>query len=238
MAVIVDHFAHTMRVHSVGAETVVVHVIPPGDRRTAARRDDLDALHHFPRVATSVIFPAVTIGQLLYVMLSDTTLEPVTVDDHDEPLFNFHVHKHRMVYGQLRTFTVVDDSVADKIYLGAPIYDESRKLLVSVVTTLRRPDRRYPITGIRAHDTVSGQLDFDDELVIQRMAPGMSLYGRRVLPYDQIKRHALECEAKRETFRNKPRAAVVTHGSGANIVITLVEGEFEMFRVRMNGSLA
>ncbi|AAR28784.1 p26 [Leucania separata nucleopolyhedrovirus] len=204
--------------------------------------DELDRLHHFPGVASTIVFPFVEIDQILYVMLSDLTLQRVHIvnDDH-EPLFNFHVYKNRVVYGQLRSFEAPDRNVANKIYVGAPIFsDASKRNVVSVVTArCALPDLRFPVSGVRSEGLVSGQIEIDGEYVIQRQRTAdTSVYGRKVATYADIKKFAIDCNVNKSAHRNEPRAFIVTEGDGNNtITIALVENQFEIFRVRMSGSL-
>ncbi|AXU41465.1 P26 [Alphabaculovirus altermyunipunctae] len=213
---------------------------PLSSTRVSPDDDELDRLHHFPGVATTLVFPFVDTDQVLYVLLSDLTLERVhIIDDAHEPLFNFHVHKNRVVYGQLRSFEAPDRNVASKIYVGAPIFnDASRSEIVSVVTArCALPDLRFPVTGVRSNGLVSGQVEIDGEYVIQKqITANTSVYGRMISTYDEIKKFAINCNKNKGLYRNEPRAFVVTEGNNT-ITIALVENQFEIFRVRMNGSL-
>ncbi|AIZ48696.1 p26b [Agrotis segetum nucleopolyhedrovirus B] len=155
---------------------------------------------------------------------------------------NFHTHKNRMIYGQLRTFAVDDFEIASQIYIGAPIYLNYK--LVSVVTC-RFDDYEaglvmFPVTGIRSRGLVSGQFNIDDRVIVQELRPNMSVYGRQQLPYDSahmsVKKFALSTNANRLAYRDLPRAVAVFHNE-REITMALVEGEFEVDRLRFDGPL-
>ncbi|ACH88673.1 p26-a [Helicoverpa armigera multiple nucleopolyhedrovirus] len=233
----VDHVAKTMQVHEVDGNRVNITVIPPN----SDTNDDesLSMYHHFPGVATQVLFPPVTSSDDLYVQLSDGVLYKTRAT---RVFTNFHSHKGRMVYGQLLTIAVDDFSIAGMIYVGAPIYRD--KKLVSVVTC-RYDDYDaqtvlFPVSGIRPRGLVSGQFNFDDRIIVQELRRGMSVYGREQLPYQSahmsVKQFALTTNNNKQAYRDLPRAIAVFHNAN-EITIALVEGQFEIDRVRFDGPL-
>lgn len=233
----VDHNAKTMQVHEVDGERVGIQVIPPN----SDTNDDesLSQWHHFPGVATQVLFPPVSSTDDLYVQLSDGVLYKTRAS---RVYTNFHSHKGRMVYGQLLTIAVDDFSIAALIYIGAPIYRDQK--LVSVVTC-RYDDYDsqtvlFPVSGIRPRGLVSGQFNFDDRIIVQELRRGMSVYGREQLPYKSahmsVKNYALTTNNNKQAYRDLPRAIAVFHNAN-DITMALVEGQFEIDRVRFDGPL-
>ncbi|ACI28850.1 P26 [Agrotis ipsilon multiple nucleopolyhedrovirus] len=233
----VNHEARTMQVHTVDDRPVSIHVIPPNSETNGD--DKLSVLHQFPGVATDVLFPAISADDVLFVQLSNGVLYQTRAS---RVYTNFHTHKGRMVYGQLRTFVLDDFEIASQIYIGAPIYLNHK--LVSVVTC-RFDDYEaglvmFPVTGIRSRGLVSGQFNIDDRVIVQELRPNMSVYGRQQLPYDSahmsVKQFALSTNANRQAYRDLPRAVAVFHNK-REITMALVEGEFEVDRLRFDGPL-
>lgn len=234
----VNDEARTIKVHTVDNSPVSVNVIAPGGNTNGD--DRLSALHQFPGVATDVLFPAVSADDVLFVQLSNGVLFRTRAT---RVLVNFHTHKNRMIYGQLLSFEVDDFEVANKIYIGAPIYRNYK--LVSVVTC-RYDDFEaglvlFPVTGIRPRGLVSGQFNFDGgNVLVQQLRPNMSVYGKQQLPYNSahmsVKQFALTTSANKQAYRDLPRTIAVFHNQ-REITIALVEGEFEIDRVRFDGPL-
>lgn len=232
-----DHDTRTIQVQTVDDNRVYIHVIPPNSDTNGD--DKLSVLHQFPGVATSVLFPAISAEDVLFVQLSNGVLFSVRAN---RVYTNFHTHKNRMVYSQLLTFAVDDFDIANKIYIGAPIYHNYK--LVSVITC-RFDDYDaglvlFPVTGIRPQGLISGQFHFDDRVQVEELRPNMSVYGRQQLPYNSahmsVKQFALAANTNRQAYRDLPRTVVVFH-SKKEISIALVEGEFEIDRVRFDGPL-
>ncbi|AYN45077.1 p26b [Alphabaculovirus alterspexiguae] len=233
----IDHDKRIIQIKSVNDQAVSVTVIPPNSNNDD---DNLSMLHHFPGVATSVTFPPISPDDALYVQLNNGVLYRVYAD---RVYTNFHTHKKRLIYGQLLTFAVDDFSISSKIYVGAPIYRDN--VLVSVITC-RYDDYdadlvMFPVTGIRAHGLVSGQINYDsDNIIVEKLKPEMSVYGRRQLPYKSahmsVKHFALSTHMNREIYRNLPRLVSIFYNE-KEVSIGAVEGEFEMFRVRLDGPL-
>nr|AJP07579.1 p26 protein [Helicoverpa armigera nucleopolyhedrovirus] len=235
----IDNDLNRIFIHKVDNRTVSINVI--GHQSNDS--DTLDRLHHFPGVATSVMFPRIDMTSALFVLLKNGAMARVV------PKFvytNYHVHKHRLVYSQLATFALEDRTVADLVLIGAPIF--RNKKLVSVVTH-RHDDRdrdavMFPVTGVRPRNLVSGQIQFDSNngVTPERLLTGRSVYGRRQMSYLPnersvgIKEFALTSVANRATFRNLTRNVHIFYNDD-EIVITLSEGEFEISRIRFDGPL-
>ncbi|QEI03490.1 P26-A [Spodoptera cosmioides nucleopolyhedrovirus] len=233
----IDHEARTMTVQSVDDKPVSIFVIPPNSDTNGD--DKLTSLHQFPGVASSVVFPSISRDDDLFVELNNGILYKTQAT---RVYTNFHTHKNRMVYGQLLTFAIDEFDLANKIYVGAPIYRDGK--LVSVVTC-RFDDYDkglvlFPVTGVRPAGLISGQMMVDDRVIVEKMKPDMSVYGRQQLPYRSahmsVKQFALAVTVNRQLYRDLPRFAVVFHND-TDITITMVEGEFEMYRVRLDGPL-
>ncbi|ACO53501.1 P26-1 [Euproctis pseudoconspersa nucleopolyhedrovirus] len=233
---------------SVNNKPLSVEIVAANGQSSGQKR--LDLAHHFPGVIvdglvfdTGVGFDARTV---LQVLLDNGTLLRVVPD---RVYTNFHTHNRRMVYGQLRTFALRNFAAADQIYIGAPIFLDGK--LVSVVTC-RFDDYDngvvlFPVSAVRAPGLMSGQIHFDDKVIVEKLRPGMSIYGRVQLPYNaqndsadssilNLKRFAVSASDNRLMYRNLPRTIVVFHDR-KQISIGLVEGEFEIDRVRLDGPL-
>ncbi|AIU41249.1 p26-1 [Sucra jujuba nucleopolyhedrovirus] len=242
----IDHLTKTIDIHNVNDSNVNIVIVPP--HSVASRREhNLDNFHQFPGVASDIVFSGVKKNDVIHVLLSNGVLYRTT---SDRVYTNFHVDKHRMIYGQLPTFATDDFSLADKIYIGAPIFRNGK--LASVITC-RFDDYKnglvlFPVSGVRTQDLVSGQIHFDESVFVKKLLPDMSVYGRKQLPYRQnndlqnhtstlnVKRFALAATNNRQMYRDWPRSVVVFYND-RNIFISLVEGEFEINRVRFSGPL-
>ncbi|QNV47846.1 p26-b [Alphabaculovirus altersperidaniae] len=233
----IDHDARTMTVQSVNDKPVSIYVIPPNADTNGD--DTLTTLHQFPGVASSVVFPPISRDDELLVELSNGVLYKIRAS---LVYTNFHTHKNRMVYGQLLTIAIDDFAVASKVYVGAPIYRGGE--LVSVITC-RFDDYQkglalFPVTGVRPKGLASGQMMFDDRVIVKTLAAGVSVYGRQQLPYNSVhmsvKQFAMAATVNRNMYRDLPRCVIVFHND-TEIIITMVEGEFEMYRVRLDGPL-
>ncbi len=235
---VLDKTNKKMQVISINGKPVHIEVIPPHGETDG--HDTLTLLHQFPGVATEVVFPAINnADDSLHVLLNNGALalvQPTRV------YTNFHKHQGRFIYGQLRTFVIDDFSLAEKIYIGAPIF--LNKKLVSVVTC-RYDDYdaglvMFPVTGVRPKGLVSGQFEYDNEVLVQSLKPNMSVYGKRQLLYTSqfmgAKRFALTTSANRLSYRDLPRSVAVFHNE-KEIIITMTEGEFEINRVRFDGPI-
>lgn len=234
---VVDHEARTMIVQSVDGRPVSIFVIPPNSDTNGD--DKLTWLHQFPGVATSVAFPSISQNDDLLVQLNNGVLYKTRAT---RVYTNFHTHKNRMVYGQLLTFAVDEFDIANKIYVGAPIFRAGE--MVSVVTC-RFDDYEkglvvFPVAGMRPAGLISGQMMFDDRVIVKKLKADMAVYGRQQLPYSSAhmsaKQFAMAATVNRQLYRDLPRYAVVFHNN-TDITITMVEGEFEMYRVRLDGPL-
>uniref|UniRef100_A0A0M3WR28 p26-1 n=1 Tax=Perigonia lusca single nucleopolyhedrovirus TaxID=1675865 RepID=A0A0M3WR28_9ABAC len=204
----------------------------------------LDTMHHFPGVASTVVFDGAYGGNdaILHVLLNDGTLARFTPS---RVYTNFHSHKNRLVYGQMHSFVVDDYELANRIYLGAPIF-QNRKLISVVSCRYDEYDDGiavFPISAVRSAGLVSGQIEYDSRVIVHNFEPGMSVYGKKQLPYEStvpsmlsLKRFAINAHNNRRAYRDLPRAINVFHNR-QNIVLTVTEGEFEMSRVRMDGPL-
>nr|QED40189.1 P26B [Spodoptera frugiperda multiple nucleopolyhedrovirus] len=233
----VDHETKRINVNSVLDAPVSIHVIPPNSDTNGDEK--LTLLHQFPGVATNIIFPSITKDDDLYVQLNNGVLYKTRAT---RVYTNFHTHKNRMIYGQLYTIAVDDFEIANKIYIGAPIY--RNKQLVSVITC-RFDDYEaglvmYPVTGIRPQGLISGQIQYDDRVGVETLRPSMSVYGRQQLPYKSahmsVKQFAMTADMNRQLYRDLPRSVMLFHNN-KEITITVVEGEFEMYRIRLDGPL-
>ncbi|QHB21712.1 P26-1 [Artaxa digramma nucleopolyhedrovirus] len=264
----IDYDRRIIDVLSVNNKSCSVEVIAPNGR-SSGRGGDLDLAHHFPgAIVTDIVFDvsAVNSHTVLHVLLDNGSLLRVVPD---RVYTNFHTHNWRMVYGQLRTFAVDDFTLANRIYIGAPIFLNGK--LVSVVTC--RYDEydlslaMFPVSGIRSPGLVSGQIHFDDEVIVKNLRVGMSVYGKMQLPYNNAqvdnddnkitndanfdddddddqngglalnaKRFAISATNNRRMYRNLPRTVAVFHDRD-QVSIGLVEGEFEINRVRFDGPL-
>ncbi|AOL56739.1 P26a [Chrysodeixis includens nucleopolyhedrovirus] len=240
----VDENEKKIRVVAVDGKTVRIETVRPhsdtNDIKTADDQLPLSALHHFPGAVSEIVFPAIdNSNDSLMVLLNDGILLKV------EPTHiytNFHKHDNRLIYGQLRTFAVDDLWIAEKIYIGAPIFFNNR--LVSVVTC-RYDDYDagivlFPVSGIRPKGLVSGQINYDSNVYVNSLRNGMSVYGKRQMayssPYMSVKKFALSTAANRLTYRDLPRNVAIFHNK-KEITISLVEGEYEITRIRLDGPL-
>ncbi|ACF05322.1 P26 [Adoxophyes orana nucleopolyhedrovirus] len=229
----INHLEKTITVTQVDEKTCIIKTFPP--LGSTGDQEEYDMLHHFPGVATSVLFPSIKNNSMLSVLLNDgTTFSAVA----DRVYTNFHSHKKRMVYGQLLSFAIEDFNLANKIYIGAPIFLNNK--LISVVTARHDNYKEgwviYPVTGIRPDNLVSGQFNFDNQIIVTQFVKGMSVYGKRQLPYMALKRYAINTSANKKLYRNMPRSVAVFYND-QDITIALVEGEYEIDRIRLNGPL-
>lgn len=234
----VDDTNKQMQVLQVDGKPVHIEVIPPNGETNG--RDGLSLLHQFPGVASEVLFPPINDKDAhLYVLLNNGVLALVKPT---KVYTNFHKHQGRFIYGQLRTFVIDDFSLADQIYIGAPIF--MNKTLVSVVTC-RYDDYdagtvMFPVSGVRPNGLVSGQFHYDNNVLVSTLKPNMSVYGKHQMLYQSqfmsVKRFALTASANRLAYRDLPRSVAVFHNK-KEIIITLTEGEFEIDRVRFDGPI-
>ncbi|AAW81053.2 P26 [Clanis bilineata nucleopolyhedrovirus] len=238
----VNDVQRAINIQMVDGKEAQVVVIPPHSNTN--NDDRLDMLHHFPGVATDIILPSIQANDMVEILLSDHVLWRTGVDAN--VFTNYHTHKNRIVFGQLRAVVVKDFTLADQIYIGAPVFKEKR--LISVITC-RFDDYTnqqviFPLTGLRAAGLVSGQINYDDNVTVQQLKPGLSVYGRRQLPYKSnealgqanIKRFAISTQNNRLAYRDMPRNVVFFHDQH-NITITINENEFEIARFRFDGPL-
>ncbi|AGR57032.1 P26A [Choristoneura occidentalis alphabaculovirus] len=223
----------TIAVKQVDDKPAFIQVIPP--QSFTKNQEELDMLHHFPGVASNVMFPRIANNTKLTVLLNNGSLATITVD---RVYTNFHSHKNRMVYGQLYSFALSNFSLANQIYIGAPIFEKER--MVSVITA-RHEDYKnklviYPVTGISARGLVSGQINFDLQILTQKLLEGSSVYGKMQLPYKALKDYAISTNRNKNLFKGLPRNVAVFYNE-RDITIALVEGEFEIDRIRLSGPL-
>ncbi|AAY83950.1 P26 [Chrysodeixis chalcites nucleopolyhedrovirus] len=240
----IDENEKIIRVVAVDGKAVRIETIRPhSDSNYIKTGDDqppLSVLHHFPGVASDIVFPAIdNSNDSLMVLLNDGILFRV---QPEHVYTNFHRHANRLIYGQLRTFAVDDLWIADKIWIGAPIFFNDR--LVSVITC-RYDDYDagivlFPVSGIRPKGLVSGQINYDSTVYVSLLRNGMSVYGKRQMayssPYMTVKKFALSTTANRLTYRDLPRNIAIFHNK-KEISISLVEGEYEIDRIRLDGPL-
>ncbi|ADB84463.1 p26-a [Apocheima cinerarium nucleopolyhedrovirus] len=238
---VIDEATKTIKIVSVDKQPSNIIIVTPNGHTN--RHEQYDVMHHYPGVVSDVILPGVPNERsIMHVLLNDGTLVRA-VGEH--VYTNFHTHKERMIYGQLRTFALDDFSLADKIYLGAPVFVD--KKLVSVITC-RYDDYTnglvmYPVTGTRSKGLISGQINYDDKVIVNVLRPSMSVYGRNQLPYSpdsinavSIKRLAISVSNNRQIYRDLPRSVVVFHNEN-DIFINLVEGDFEIEKIRFDGPM-
>ncbi|ABY65746.1 p26-a [Orgyia leucostigma nucleopolyhedrovirus] len=238
----IDRATKTIDVYSVNNASSVFKIVEPGGRAPPDER--FDAMHHFPGVITNtVLIGAQDVHTNLNVLLANEKLLQITPT---RVYVNYHTHKQRMVYGQLRAFVLDDFELANQVYIGAPILSADGDL-VSVVTC-RFDDYRdgvvvFPVSGVRSPGLTSGQIQFDDKVTVNELDATMSVYGRMQLPYNvdsthelNVKRFAISINNNRRMYRDWPRTVVVFHNR-RDVTISLVEGEFEMFKMRLDGPL-
>ncbi|QYC92712.1 P26-1 [Trabala vishnou gigantina nucleopolyhedrovirus] len=237
----IDHDTKTITVNRVDNELCSIVVVAPNGHTN--NHETLDIMHHFPGAVSSVILPgAAGANSILHVLANDGTLLRV---EPEHVYANFHVHKRQMVYGQLRTFALDDFSLAEKIYIGAPIFMGNK--LVSVVTcrfdNYARGLVMFPVTGARSTNLISGRLEFDSEVKVREWNPIMSIYGKMQLPYhtDSVydmnaKRFEISSRNNRRMYRNMPRSVTVFHNERDTFIV-LVEGEFEIAHVHFDGPM-
>ncbi|AXS67674.1 p26 [Cryptophlebia peltastica nucleopolyhedrovirus] len=227
----------TVTITKVDGQESFIKIIAPMSR---VHDEEYGLLHQFPGVASNIVFPKVSNNSALDVLLNNGDLASFTVD---RVYANFHIHKQRLIYGQMYAFALTDFSLANKIYLGAPVFRENR--LISVITCRHNDYKNglviFPITGIRPEKLVSGQMNFDKSVSFHKFLQGMSVYGTKQLPYVgdssfMLKRYALTVDQNKNTYRDLPRNINVFYNDH-EIVITLSEGEYEIDRVRFDGPL-
>ncbi|AGR56774.1 p26-a [Hemileuca sp. nucleopolyhedrovirus] len=236
----VDHETKTMKIVKVNEIAADIRVFPPNGFTNF--HEQLDIMYHYPGVASNVVLTGVPTsnGVVLQVLLDDGLLLRVVPE---RVYVNFHVHKQRLIYGQLYTFALDDFALAAKIYTGAPIFHGDK--LVSVITC--RYDEYneslvvYPVTGARASGLVSGEINFDDKVVVSEWEEGADskIYGRTQLlgsSPTNAQRFVMSSRNNRQMYRDWPRTAIVFHNR-RDVSIGLVEGEFEISRVVFEGPL-
>jgi hypothetical protein len=228
----INHLTQTIHVTNVDNNAVLIQPIAPHSNVDDER---YSGLHQFPGVTTQVLFPAIARTDVLHVLLNNGVLLRTQAT---RVYTNYHVHKQRLVYGQLLTFALDDFSLAAKIYVGAPIFRDNK--LVSVVTC-RYDDYTaglalFPVSGIRPRGLISGQYMVDKRVEAQALTLGYSVYGRVQLPYAEVKAFALTTSDDRQSYRNRERSANVFYNDD-DVIITLTEGDFEIDRIRFDGPL-
>nr|WUR10830.1 p26 [Calliteara abietis nucleopolyhedrovirus] len=246
----IDHVLKKIDVLSIDGDSCDIKTVAPGGRFDN-RNERYETMHHFPGVASDVVLRgAQSADEHLRVLLNDGVLLRVVPN---RTYFNFHTHKQRMIYGQLRSFTVDDFAIADQIYTGAPIFSQSGELVSVVSCRFDEYDDGvavYPVTGVRSPTLASGHIVFDDEVYVHELDPANSVYGRRQLPYGggsssvtetdnsrmNIKKMALAVVENKRMYRNWPRSVVVFHNK-RDVSIGLVEGYFEIMRIRLDGPM-
>nr|AAK51839.1 p26 protein [Trichoplusia ni single nucleopolyhedrovirus] len=214
----IDENEKIIRVVAVDGKAVRIETIRPhSDSNYIKTGDDqppLSVLHHFPGVAAILCSGIDNSNDSLRVLLNDGILFRV---QPGHVYTNFHRHANRLIYGQLRTFAVDDLWIADKIWIGAPIFFNDR--LVSVITC-RYDDYDagivlFPVSGIRPKGLVSGQINYDSTVYVSLLRNGMSVYGKRQMayssPYMTVKKFALSTTANRLTYRDLPRNIAIFH---------------------------
>ncbi|ABI35702.1 p26-a [Ectropis obliqua nucleopolyhedrovirus] len=242
---IIDHNARRVDVFKNNNENVSVHVI--GAQGCTTGNENFDVLHHYPGVATDVVFTSAVKHTVLHVLLSDGILLRVTPT---HTFTNFHSHKQRIIYGQLNTFSIDDFSLANKIYTGAPIFSNGK--LVSVITARSDDFDKglvyYPVTGARVPNLISGQIQYDNNagpIKVEKFDSTMHIYGKKQLPvrsidgYDNvlnIRRFYMSAMANRQMYRDWPRSISIFHDSNF-VSIGLVEGEFQILQIEFEGPL-
>jgi hypothetical protein len=251
----VDHVSKTVTVFAVNNKSVDIVIAPPGQELTRLsspistsqhqQQRNLYLMHHFPGVASNIFFPSLNKDDRVVVLMSNGALMRATLS---HVIANFHTHDRRMVYGQVRSMAVTDYSVAEKIYIGAPIFKDGH--MVSVVTC-RHDDFdtgvvQFPVTGARSTGLISGHVNFDNDdgnnVAVHKLDANVTIYGTTQLPYVSVspvngKKFALAINRNRSHYRNLPRKVVVFHND-TDVAISLVEGQFEMQRIHFDGPLA
>ncbi|AUF81557.1 p26 [Malacosoma neustria nucleopolyhedrovirus] len=251
----VDHDSKTVTVFAVNNKSVDIVIAPPGKELTRSsspistmqhhqHRLNLHLMHHFPGVASTVFFPSLDKDDRVVVLMSNGALMRATLS---HVVANFHTHDRRMVYGQLRSIAITDYSVAEKIYVGAPIFKNGH--MVSVVTC-RHDDFnsgvvQFPVTGARSEGLILGHVSFDNDednnVAVHKLDANVTIYGTTQLPYVSVspvngKKFALIVDRNRSNYRDLPRKVVVFHND-TDVLISLVEGQFEMQRIHFDGPL-
>ncbi|AKR17288.2 P26a [Urbanus proteus nucleopolyhedrovirus] len=241
----VDHDTKKIDIDQINGQNYNFVVVPPHQETTAS--DLFDYYHQFPGLVTDYNFHSFNINDTLKVLLSDGKFLHVLA--HDKVLFNFHVHKNRMIFGQMVSFSVNDRSIASKIYVGAPVFRALDHKLVSVITCnelVHKTDGErviFPLTGVRHEHLSSGHVSFDGEYVVSQKVHGLSIYGRQQLPYTNnelyhtnVKQYAINIMNNQRVYRNDPRTVTVYYDD-EEIDLVLTEGEFEIMRFRIDGGL-
>lgn len=255
----VNHKSKAVTVHAVNNKSVDIVIASPGEQLTRPSMSnfqpsrqqtiDLHLMYHFPGVASNIIFPPVDRDDRVVVLMSNGALMRAALT---HVIANFHTHDGRMVYGQLRSIAITDYSIAEKIYIGAPIFKNGH--MVSVVTC-RHDDFDagvvlFPVTGARSKGLISGHVNFDDndngggnggEISVRKLGTDVTIYGTTQLPFVSVspvngRKFALAIDRNRSNYRNLPRRVVVFHNA-TDVSISLVEGQFEIERIHFDGPL-
>lgn len=208
----------------IGGQEIFVKVFEPGQE---VFDKSLDQHHQFPGVATSVVFPQLSIGTTVDVFTSSGAYSgPLTTT-----CFNYHVCNKRFVFGSVPALEIPAD-VREHLQIGAPITCADR--LVSVVTAVhRRADGAWllPVTGVRGPGQVSGHAHVSNGVRAERLRAGRSVYGPVQLPYKQLKAHALS----QTTPRADAAESCALFYNDSEVRITFNKGEFELMHWRLPG---
>lgn len=203
---------------------VFIKVFTPGQE---IFDETLNQYHQFPGVATSIVFPQMSMGDTVNVFTTNGGYSGKLT----ATCFNYHVCNNRFVFGNVPALEVPDD-VREYLHIGAPITCADR--LVSVVTALfKRADGVWlvPVTGIRESGQVSGHAHVRNGVRAERLRDGRSVYGPIQLPYRQIKAHALS-QTSPPTDASE---SCVLFYNDSEVRITFNKGDFELMHWRLPG---
>ncbi|AAC59131.1 p26 [Orgyia pseudotsugata multiple nucleopolyhedrovirus] len=207
----------------IGGQEVFVMVFEPGQE---VFDKSLDQHHQFPGVATSVVFPQLSIGTKVDVFTSSGGFGAT-----DHHCFNYHVCNKRFVFGSVPALEIPAD-VREHLRIGAPITCADR--LVSLVTAVHAADGAWllRVTAARAGQ-VSGHARQQRRGAGRTVRAGRSVYGPVQLPYEQLKAHAFR---KRRPRRDAAESCALFYND-SEVRITFNKGEFELMHWRLPGPL-
>ncbi|AKN80949.1 P26 [Lonomia obliqua multiple nucleopolyhedrovirus] len=231
----IDHVNKRIKVKQVDQENVFMRVLKPAQE---IFDEDLDCYHQFPGVITSLVFPRLNLNDIVDVLLSDNTLYSCRAD---RVCFNFHICNKRVVFGSLIALHITNADLLEKLYIGSPVFVNNK--FVSIITAFHRyvndndkEEYLVPITGVRESSQVSGHLKTPYGVHVEKLRPNMSVYGNKQLPYDKIKRYALE-QHNAIPLNKEIQEHVVIFYNDKEVRLTYNRINYELLHLRMNGPL-
>ncbi|XP_057334530.1 uncharacterized protein LOC130673525 [Microplitis mediator] len=220
---------------------------------------NLDKLHQFPAIASSITLFPPSHNQLIEILTIKKNQAAASGDGDEMTTYKtriysnassdrimYHGYDGRLVWSQLMSL-VLKKEVADTIYKGAPIFSSDTKKIISFVTAREEYTSAdgeklvlFPLTGIKPQGYSSGQsLHESTGDILQYDTQGkFSVYGRRMMPYRELKAY-IETVVTPENIQNsrsKKHESVVFYGKN-DVTLTCVQGDVEIARTRIGCNL-